>query len=740
MGRLLSYQKWLVVRVALLMLFMGILIHGAIYLYEHKVVIPQLYEGEQTKADLLLQAYLPVLSAAVQSGNDQQIQLLVSQMQLMTNPVTGSPLLVGVEIESVDGTRWADASVEEGMPPFTSESILFSAGEIREMVGFAKLYYSREFFDYLSRNALESLYQLSLLMTLLSVFVLAVLARYLRPLHTLAHALQQWDVGSSPSQLPEPTRSASQEIVLVHGAISRLLDDLHSYQVSLEDLVNERTERLQRANEKLERAHQRITEQNNAFSSLARIDSVNVPLHASMESITRTAALTLGVERVSIWLYRSDKRELHCINLYQRSGNQHSGGEVLVVEEYPTYFEALEQERALVVHWVERDRRVQEFRNGYLQSADIRSMLDAPIRIGSQTIGVVCNEACGEHHQWSVDEENFAISVADFVALALESDQRLQVEEDLRKHRDHLEELVEDRTTELRVANQKLQEEMALREKLEKAEQYNAFQSGVAEMSAVILHNIGNVVTGMQASIEKGSRYANSFTKISQTIRLMQQRHQTGELDQESLHKGMGLLADSVDRLGGESGVQGQLDKLRQGVFHVGEVISVYQSASKMEVSAARFNLQTMLKDCLHLIQDKFDKYQIDHETLCPADLEITIPRNPAMQALLNLMKNSVEAILERREEEPGHGGRVIVRVEARADEKILLEVKDDGCGIAEGDDKRIFNHGFTSKSYGSGYGLHSAANFVSSIGGTIEAHSAGRNQGGIDALAAAAG
>ncbi|MBT6079011.1 MAG: hypothetical protein HOG56_01585, partial [Gammaproteobacteria bacterium] len=96
MGKLFAYRKRLVVRVALLMLLMGVLIHGAIYLYQHKVVMPHLLDAEQTKADVLLEAYLPVLSDAIQSGSEQSVQLLISKLQLIANPMTGNPLVDGV--------------------------------------------------------------------------------------------------------------------------------------------------------------------------------------------------------------------------------------------------------------------------------------------------------------------------------------------------------------------------------------------------------------------------------------------------------------------------------------------------------------------------------------------------------------------------------------------------------------------------------------------------------------------
>ncbi len=732
MEKILSYQKWLVVRVALLMLLMGVLIHGAIYLYQNNVVVPQIKQGEQAKADVLLEAYLPVISDAIQSGEEEEIELLLSKLKLMSNPATGRPLVDGLVIETVDGSDWVRSEPQPGQHSFLAEAIIFSGGEVRQMLGFANLYYSREYYEQLTQEAFESLLQLFLLMTVLSVLILAILTYYLRPLQTLANALQAWGVGDNPAQLPEPSRSASQEILLVHSAISGLLDDLHSYQISLEDLVAERTEKLRAANQELASAHSRITSQNQAFATLTKIDSVNTPLLESLRFITQIAAETLDIERVSIWLYQRDAGRLRCIDLYQYSTGNHDSGAEIAVEEYPRYFAALEQERAVVVTRVEDDERVAELLPGHLRPLGVSSMLDVPILVGNDHIGVVCNEVVGEPHHWSVDEENFAISVADFVALALESDQRSQVEEDLRRHRDHLEDLVEERTGELRVANEKLKEEMKIREQLEKAEQYNAFQSGIAEMSATILHNIGNVITGMQGSIDKGVRHVATCKKISRTIRLMQQKIEQGELEQQSITKGFELMANSIDKASGDEGINEQLSKMKQGIFHIGEIISVYQSASKLEVNATLFYLETMLKDSMQLIQDKFDKYEVDYEIICPSDLEITIPRNPAIQALLNLTKNSVEAILDRRDREPDHQGRVEIRARELDSTRIELVVEDNGCGIDEALQRKIFNHGYTSKSYGSGYGLHSAANFVSSIGGSIKVESEGHDCGAV--------
>ncbi|HIJ22071.1 MAG: GAF domain-containing protein [Gammaproteobacteria bacterium] len=725
----LSHRR-LVVRVALLVLLMGVFIHGAIYLFQQKVIVPQMMESEQTKADVLLQAYLPVIVNAVQSGDEQQIQLLASQLGLVENPVTGNVLLDGLSIEAMDGDLLVNTLSDQQLNSFTSEAILFSSGETREMLGVVKLHYSREFFDLLNREALSSIMQLSLMTIALSILLLMVLAHYLKPLQILAESLKGWEVGGSPSQLPDLPSSASMEISLVHSAMSRLLDDLHSYQVSLEQLVFERTKELEQANQTLEDAHYRVTNQNQAFARLTKVDSADLPLKASLEEITEVAAATLDIERVSIWRFVDEGKRLSCVDLYQYSGDAHSKEDDLDVAHYPLYFKGIHEERALVMSDAQGDSRMVEFVEEYLVPLQIISMIDVPIRTSNLTIGVVCYEAVNQSRSWSVDEENFAIAVADFIALALESGQRRQVEADLRDHRDHLEEVVESRTAELQVANEKLKEEMVVREQLEKAEQYNAFQSGIAEMSATILHNIGNAVTGMRGSVEKSSNYLSGLTKIARSVDVMHERLQDGTLETAAVVKGLGLVSTTLTRYSGEEGIQGQLDKMDKGIFHIGEIINVYRSSSKLEINASRFNFMTMLKDSLQLIQDKFDKYNIELQIECPAELELTIPRNPAIQMLLNLVKNSVEAILERRNQQPSHQGKVTIVVRELSKDEITLTLTDNGCGIDAEMEKKIFSHGYTSKNYGSGYGLHSAANFISSIRGAIRAESGGVNQG----------
>ena len=58
------------------------------------------------------------------------------------------------------------------------------------------------------------------------------------------------------------------------------------------------------------------------------------------------------------------------------------------------------------------------------------------------------------------------------------------------------------------------------------------------------------------------------------------------------------------------------------------------------------------------------------------------------------------------------------------------IAVIDNGVGIAQESLTRIFNHGFTTKKGGHGFGLHSGALAAKEMGGALVAQSEGPGKG----------
>jgi signal transduction histidine kinase len=162
-------------------------------------------------------------------------------------------------------------------------------------------------------------------------------------------------------------------------------------------------------------------------SELARLEMARLaveevrPLPAIFRRICEIAADTIQVERVGIWLLTSDRRAMRCASLFERSRREHSEGVTLRVDEFPEYFRALSARRALPSEFAQTDPRTAELRDAYLVPLSIASMLDAPILKNGEMIGVVCHEAVGLPREWSTEERDFAMSVADSVAAKIKS-------------------------------------------------------------------------------------------------------------------------------------------------------------------------------------------------------------------------------------------------------------------------------------------------------------------------------
>lgn len=136
--------------------------------------------------------------------------------------------------------------------------------------------------------------------------------------------------------------------------------------------------------------------------------------------VTEVASETLGVARVGIWLYDADRARMRCEELYEARTGAHSPGAEVSRTEFPTYFAALEEHRAIVANEAREDPTTRELVRPYLEPFAITSLLDAPILIDGRVAGVVCHEHVGEPRIWGTEEVSFASSLADLVSLIIE--------------------------------------------------------------------------------------------------------------------------------------------------------------------------------------------------------------------------------------------------------------------------------------------------------------------------------
>ncbi|MAE61278.1 MAG: two-component sensor histidine kinase [Planctomycetaceae bacterium] len=103
----------------------------------------------------------------------------------------------------------------------------------------------------------------------------------------------------------------------------------------------------------------------------------------------------------------------------------------------------------------------------------------------------------------------------------------------------------------------------------------------------------------------------------------------------------------------------------------------------------------------------------------------ISLDRTLFKQALLNLLINATQAMVEARYGDRPHGGATdLMVVTEPAPDEVRVHVIDTGPGIDPADAKRMFHPYFTTKKAGTGIGLATARRIVNEHGGTLTVHS----------------
>jgi len=104
----------------------------------------------------------------------------------------------------------------------------------------------------------------------------------------------------------------------------------------------------------------------------------------------------------------------------------------------------------------------------------------------------------------------------------------------------------------------------------------------------------------------------------------------------------------------------------------------------------------------------------------------VLLDHHKILQILTNLISNAKYALSDS-----GRDDKILtICVREPQGGHFRIEVHDNGIGITEENLTRIFEHGFTTKKHGYGFGLHSAAIAANEMNGSLTAHSNGPGKG----------
>ena len=261
-------------------------------------------------------------------------------------------------------------------------------------------------------------------------------------------------------------------------------------------------------------------------------------------------------------------------------------------------------------------------------------------------------------------------------------------------------------------------------------------RSGMAEIATNVLHNVGNVLNSVNISTTlivqsvKQSR-ASSLARV--VVLLQEHAHDLGEFithDSRGKHLPAHLAQLSEHLLAEQETNLRELSSLRQNVEHIKEIVAMQQNYATFGGMKEMVQVADLVEDSLRLNEGALSRHEVEvireFEAVPPLNLE----KHKFLQIMVNLLRNAKHACQDSERADK----QITVRV-ANGEGRIKISVIDNGVGIPPENLTRIFNHGFTTRKGGHGFGLHSGALAAKEMGGSLTAHSDGPGQGAVFTL-----
>ena len=256
--------------------------------------------------------------------------------------------------------------------------------------------------------------------------------------------------------------------------------------------------------------------------------------------------------------------------------------------------------------------------------------------------------------------------------------------------------------------------------------------AGMAEVATSVLHNVGNVLNSVNvsASVVGEQVRSSNLDRLSKAVSLLQENRSdlSGFFKQEE--KGAKLIsfleALFVILKKERETVQHEVDALTKNVEHIKKIVSMQQSYAKVSGIIEIINPSELIEDSLRMHEAAFLRHAVKVVREYSDVPKIAIDRHKVMQILVNLFSNAKYAC-----DFNDPANRTIrIRLNAVEDDRIRIEVIDNGMGIAAENVTRIFSYGFTTRKTGHGFGLHSGALAAKDLGGSLHATSKGPGKG----------
>jgi signal transduction histidine kinase len=173
----------------------------------------------------------------------------------------------------------------------------------------------------------------------------------------------------------------------------------------------------------------------------------------------------------------------------------------------------------------------------------------------------------------------------------------------------------------------------------------------------------------------------------------------------------------------------GEMKSLTDAVEHIKQIVNMQQAHTTSQAIMEMTEPADLLEEAIRLHYDSFDRHHIKVVREFAFEGPVCLEKHKTMQILTNLISNAKDALKECDQVDRQIRFR-LATTRGEEGDRLRISVSDNGAGITPENLSRIFTFGFSTRSDGHGFGLHSAANMAKQMGGSLLGASDGPGKG----------
>jgi signal transduction histidine kinase len=433
-----------------------------------------------------------------------------------------------------------------------------------------------------------------------------------------------------------------------------------------------------------------LSNKKRAMDAVARLDGAltrlgneeaiyNGSKERAYEIITEVACEALGASRTDIWLLNVDSTSLYAQESYWADDGGHRDmGRVDEVNCAPLFCAVKAREPLSLV-----DPAGAPELAGFDLQGDFQSVLLVPICRGPRAIGAVLVAQADEAREWNASEISFVSYLCGLVMRMLEAHDRKVAEEGLRDFNEMLEKRVKARTRELEEAMESLH---LAQDELVRSEKMASLGGLVAGVAHEINTPLGVALTGITHMAEELATFRRAVDR--------------GQIRRSDLNGFIEAVAE------GTAMAERNLDRAAHLVRSF-KMVAVDQAADDVR----ELDVGAYLGEIVDSLRPTLRKSGVHVTASAEGDLHMQTVAGDVAHVLTNLIMNA--ALHAFPDDWPREKSiKVLAR---RANDRVILEVIDNGAGIPDAIRDKIFEPFFTTarNKGGSGLGLNIVFNTV---------------------------